>query len=92
MEYKIKKFGSILRSTAKINFSEVYMELSTRRSEFFKRLKTLIHLEEMEKEIKKIYQKVKGIKGQPDYSGISLFKMMLLNYCYDLSDIATEKL
>ncbi|XOD67609.1 MAG: hypothetical protein ACMUEL_06695 [Flavobacteriales bacterium Tduv] len=45
IEYKIKKFGSILRNTAQISFSELYMERSSRRSEFFKSLKTLIHLE-----------------------------------------------
>ncbi|XOD66632.1 MAG: hypothetical protein ACMUEL_00850 [Flavobacteriales bacterium Tduv] len=28
----------------------------------------------MEKEIRKIYQKGQGIKSQPAYSGISLFK------------------
>ncbi|XOD67801.1 MAG: hypothetical protein ACMUEL_07865 [Flavobacteriales bacterium Tduv] len=31
-----KKFGSMLRSIAQISFSELYMERSTRRSEFFK--------------------------------------------------------
>ncbi|XOD66954.1 MAG: hypothetical protein ACMUEL_02735 [Flavobacteriales bacterium Tduv] len=38
------------------------MKRFTRRSEFFKRLKTLIHWEKMEKEIRKIYQKVQRIK------------------------------
>ncbi|XOD67832.1 MAG: hypothetical protein ACMUEL_08025 [Flavobacteriales bacterium Tduv] len=33
----------------------------------------------MQKEIRKIYQKGQGIKGQPAYSGISLFKMILLS-------------
>ncbi|XOD68004.1 MAG: hypothetical protein ACMUEL_09050 [Flavobacteriales bacterium Tduv] len=35
----------MLRSTARITFSEVYMERSTKRSDLFKRLKTLIHWE-----------------------------------------------
>ncbi|XOD66707.1 MAG: hypothetical protein ACMUEL_01275 [Flavobacteriales bacterium Tduv] len=39
------------------------MERSTRRSEFFKRLNTLIHWEGMEKEIRKIYQKGQEIKA-----------------------------
>ncbi|XOD67022.1 MAG: transposase [Flavobacteriales bacterium Tduv] len=47
----------------------------------------------MEKEIRKIYKKGgQGIKGQPDYSGILLFKMMLLSHWYDLSDVETEEL
>ncbi|XOD67036.1 MAG: hypothetical protein ACMUEL_03230 [Flavobacteriales bacterium Tduv] len=35
----------MLRSTEQLSFSKVYMERFTRRSEFFKRLKTLIHWE-----------------------------------------------
>ncbi|XOD67630.1 MAG: hypothetical protein ACMUEL_06815 [Flavobacteriales bacterium Tduv] len=31
---------------------------------------------------KKIYQKGQGMKVQPSYSGISLFKMMLLSHWY----------
>ncbi|XOD67372.1 MAG: hypothetical protein ACMUEL_05265 [Flavobacteriales bacterium Tduv] len=33
----------MIRKTVQIRFSELYMERSTRRSYFFKRLKTLIH-------------------------------------------------
>ncbi|XOD67002.1 MAG: hypothetical protein ACMUEL_03040 [Flavobacteriales bacterium Tduv] len=39
----------MLRSTAQVFFSELYIERSTRRSEFFKRLNTQIHWEGMEK-------------------------------------------
>ncbi|XOD68189.1 MAG: transposase [Flavobacteriales bacterium Tduv] len=42
--------------------------------------------------MKKIYQKGQGIKCQPAYSGISLFKMKFLSQWYDLSDIGTEEL
>ncbi|XOD66837.1 MAG: hypothetical protein ACMUEL_02050 [Flavobacteriales bacterium Tduv] len=63
-----KKISSMLRNTAQISFSELYTERFIRTSKFFKRLKTLIHLESMDKEIKKIYQKGQGIKSQPTYS------------------------
>ncbi|XOD67024.1 MAG: transposase [Flavobacteriales bacterium Tduv] len=33
-----------------------------------------------------------GNKRHPDYSKIPLFKMMLLNHWYDLSDVETEEL
>ncbi|XOD67644.1 MAG: hypothetical protein ACMUEL_06885 [Flavobacteriales bacterium Tduv] len=46
----------------------------------------------MKKEIRKIYQKGQGIKNQPAYSGISLFKMILLILWYDLSDVGRKKL
>ncbi|XOD67471.1 MAG: hypothetical protein ACMUEL_05875 [Flavobacteriales bacterium Tduv] len=39
----------MLRSTAQISFSELYIERSSRRSEFFKRLKIFIQWEGMEK-------------------------------------------
>ncbi|XOD68140.1 MAG: transposase [Flavobacteriales bacterium Tduv] len=41
--------------------------------------------------MRKIYQKDQGIKGQPVYSGISLFKMMLLSHWCDLTDVGTEE-
>ncbi|XOD67820.1 MAG: transposase [Flavobacteriales bacterium Tduv] len=82
----------MLRSTEQISFSELYMKRSTRRSQFFKRLNTLIPLGRDRKEIRKIYQKGQGIKNQPAYTGISLFTMMLLSQKYDLSDIETEEL
>ncbi|XOD66658.1 MAG: hypothetical protein ACMUEL_01010 [Flavobacteriales bacterium Tduv] len=47
----------MLKSTAQISFSELYMAPCTRKSEPFKRLNTEINWEGMEKEIKKIYQK-----------------------------------
>ncbi|XOD67916.1 MAG: transposase [Flavobacteriales bacterium Tduv] len=52
----------------------------------------MIHWGRMDKEIRKIYQKGQRIKGQPAYSGISFFNMMLLSNWYDLSDVGTEKL
>ncbi|XOD67236.1 MAG: hypothetical protein ACMUEL_04490 [Flavobacteriales bacterium Tduv] len=38
----------------------------------------------MENDIRKIYQKGQEINGKPAYSGISLFKMMLLSNWSDL--------
>ncbi|XOD66748.1 MAG: hypothetical protein ACMUEL_01495 [Flavobacteriales bacterium Tduv] len=40
----------MLKNTVQISFSELYMECFTRRSEFFKRLKTHPDWEGMEKE------------------------------------------
>ncbi|XOD66727.1 MAG: hypothetical protein ACMUEL_01385 [Flavobacteriales bacterium Tduv] len=50
----------------------------------------MIHWEGMDNEIRKIYQKFQEIKSQASYSGVSLFKMTLLCYWYDLSDVGTE--
>ncbi|XOD67855.1 MAG: hypothetical protein ACMUEL_08150 [Flavobacteriales bacterium Tduv] len=66
------------------------MECPTRRSEFFKWLNTLIYWKGMEKEIRKTHQKGQEIKGQLAYSGILLFKMVLLSHSYDLSDVGRK--
>ncbi|XOD66876.1 MAG: transposase [Flavobacteriales bacterium Tduv] len=52
----------------------------------------MIPWEGMETEIRKIYQKVQRLKGQTAYSGISLFKMILLSNWYDLTYVGTEEL
>ncbi|XOD67723.1 MAG: hypothetical protein ACMUEL_07335 [Flavobacteriales bacterium Tduv] len=50
----------MIRSIPKISFSELYIERSTRRIKFFKRLNTLIHYwERIEKEIKKYIKKTR---------------------------------
>ncbi|XOD67087.1 MAG: hypothetical protein ACMUEL_03525 [Flavobacteriales bacterium Tduv] len=46
----------------------------------------------MEKEIRKIYQKGQGIKGNLLTVVISLFMIMLLSNWYDLSDLGTAEL
>ncbi|XOD68022.1 MAG: hypothetical protein ACMUEL_09160 [Flavobacteriales bacterium Tduv] len=52
----------MLISTSQINFSELYMERFSRRSEFFKRLNTLIHREVNGKRNKKNRSKKSGDK------------------------------
>ncbi|XOD67426.1 MAG: transposase [Flavobacteriales bacterium Tduv] len=52
----------------------------------------MIYWEGMEKEIRKIYKKDQGIKGQFAYTGISLFKIRILSHWYDHSDVGTEEL
>ncbi|XOD66857.1 MAG: hypothetical protein ACMUEL_02165 [Flavobacteriales bacterium Tduv] len=47
----------MLRSTAQITFSDLYIKRSTRRREFFKRLNTVILWEGKEKEIRKYIKK-----------------------------------
>ncbi|XOD66930.1 MAG: hypothetical protein ACMUEL_02605 [Flavobacteriales bacterium Tduv] len=61
----------MIRSSAQISFNELYMERSTRRSEFFKML-NLYPLERDGERNKKNISKSQGIKGQLAYSEISL--------------------
>ncbi|XOD67435.1 MAG: hypothetical protein ACMUEL_05655 [Flavobacteriales bacterium Tduv] len=82
----------MLRIIEQISFSELYMERSTKRSEFFQKIKHLDSLGRDGERNKKNILKNQGIKGQPTYSGISLFKMMLLSNWCDLSNVGTENL
>ncbi|XOD67545.1 MAG: transposase [Flavobacteriales bacterium Tduv] len=52
----------------------------------------MIHLEVYGKRNKQNISKRSGNKKQATYSGISLFKMMLLIHCYHSSDVGTEEL
>ncbi|XOD68130.1 MAG: hypothetical protein ACMUEL_09805 [Flavobacteriales bacterium Tduv] len=74
----------MLRITAQINFSKLYMERSSKRSEFFQKVKTLIQWKVYGKRNKKNILKRPGNKRTPAYSGISLFTMMLLSKYYNL--------
>lgn len=82
----------MIKNNAQISFTELYMERNTRKSQFFDQLNKLLNWDLIEKEIRKNYQKGVGLKGQPAYSGLSLFKMLLLSHWYALSDAATEEM
>ncbi|XOD67705.1 MAG: hypothetical protein ACMUEL_07230 [Flavobacteriales bacterium Tduv] len=45
----------------------------------------MIHCEGIEKEIRKMYQKGQGIKGQTAYSDLLLFNILILNNWYNLT-------
>ncbi|XOD67701.1 MAG: hypothetical protein ACMUEL_07210 [Flavobacteriales bacterium Tduv] len=59
----------MFRSTAEVSFSELYMERSTKRNDFFKMLKTGDPLGKDREGNNKNYQKGQGTNGQPAYSG-----------------------
>jgi IS5 family transposase len=44
----------------------------------------------MEKEIDKVYKRGKSVDGRPAYKGILLFKMLLIDIWYGLSDERVE--
>ncbi len=67
------------------------MERKTRRSVFFKMINEIIDWKQLEREIDKIYKKGKSIDGRPSYPGTLLFKMLLIEIWYDLSDIECEE-
>jgi IS5 family transposase len=74
-----------------MGFVDGYVERRIRKNTFFKQVNTLIDWEEIEKEIKKVYKRGHSVDGRPAYSGLLLFKMLLIGIWYDLSDERVEE-
>jgi len=74
-----------------MGFSDGYVERRIRKNTFFKQINTLIDWNEIEKEINKVYKRGHSVDGRPAYSGLLLFKMLLLGIWYSLSDERVEE-
>jgi transposase, IS5 family len=79
-----------IQKHAQMSFAGNYIEKRTRRSVFFRQIDEIIDWSLFEKEIDKVYKKGQSVDGRPSYRGIVLFKMMLLQTWYNLSDPAVE--
>ncbi len=73
-----------------MSFSKPFVEKRTKRHTFLRQMEQLIDWQTIEKEINKIYKKGQSVDGRPAYSGLLLFKMQLLQYWYQLSDVGVE--
>lgn len=73
-----------------MSFAGNYIEKRTRKNVFFRQIDEIIDWTAIEKEIDKVYKKGQSVDGRPSYRGIVLFKMMLLQTWYGLSDPAVE--
>ena len=69
-----------------------YVENRTRKNTFFRQVNKIIDWNAISKEIDKIYKKGQSVDGRPSYRGIVLFKMMLLQTWYHLSDPQAEEM
>jgi IS5 family transposase len=74
-----------------MSFAGNYVERRIRKNTFFKQINMLIDWSEIEKEIKKVYKRGHSVDGRPAYSGLLLFKMLLLGIWYGLSDEKVEE-
>jgi len=74
-----------------MGFVDCYVERRIRKNTFFKQINTLIDWKEIDKEIVKVYKRGHSVDGRPAYSGLLLFKMLLLGIWYDLSDEKVEE-
>jgi transposase, IS5 family len=76
-----------------MSFSSAFVEKRTAKNTFYKQLNLLIDWQVIDNEINRVYNPKKSAVGQPPYSGLLLFKMLLLSvWNGSLSDRAVEEL
>ena len=73
-----------------MNFSTPFMERETRPSKFYAQMNLLIDWRKIETLINRYYTKGNTLKGEKPYSGLLLFKMLLVEIWNGLSDVETE--
>ena len=73
-----------------MNFSTPFMERETRPSKFYAQMNLLIDWKKIETLINRYYTKGNTLKGEKPYSGLLLFKMLLVEIWNGLSDVETE--
>ncbi len=90
--YNIKNIGrGVKMQRENQNYTFGDMAIQTKgQNKFLKRVNQLLDWEKIEEQIKKYYKKEKSGNGTPGYSGIFLFKIILLQQWYDLSDPKVE--
>lgn len=73
------------------SFADLAVEHRIVKMPLFDRVNLMVDWQEIEKEISKYYQKGKSVDGRKSYSSLILFKMLLLQNWYGLSDEAIEE-
>lgn len=73
-----------------MNFSTPFMSRETRSSKFYTQINTLIDWKLVERTIDRYYKKGNNLKGEKPYSGLLLFKMLLIGIWNNFSDPQTE--
>lgn len=80
----------MIKKELHMSFVTDHVRRRTRKNNFLRQINILIDWKPIEKEISKVYKRGKSVDGRPSYPGILLFKMMLLQQWYKLSDPGVE--
>jgi IS5 family transposase len=80
----------MIKTKLDMSFSQIFVEKRTRKDTFLRQINQIIKWQPIEKEINKVYKKGFSADGRPSYPGILLFKMLLLEQWYNLSDPGVE--
>jgi len=73
-----------------MSFVSHHVERRTRKNIFLRQIDQIINWQPIEKEINKVYKRGHSVDGRPSYPGLLLFKMLLLQTWYRLSDPGVE--
>lgn len=80
----------MIKQSNLVSFADLAVEHRTVQTPLFDRVNLIIDWKQIAKEISKYYQKGKSIDGRESYDGLILFKMLLLQNWYGLSDVDIE--
>lgn len=80
-----------LKQTNQLSFSDISANKRKCKHIFFDQINKLINWSFVEKELRLYYPKGLRLSGKPAYSPLILFKMLLLQTWYGLSDYAVEE-
>lgn len=81
----------IKQTSNQMSFASYYVEQrSAKTSVFYNQINTIIDWTKLDKVISRYYRKGETLQGCKPYSGVLLFKMLLLGIWNDLSDVKTE--
>ena len=81
----------MIKKNNTISFADLGVEHRVIKVDLFERVNQLVDWESIDKEISKHYIKGKSVDGRESYSGLILFKMLLLQTWYGLSDEVVEE-
>lgn len=79
-----------IKKSSAASFVSIDVDRRTRRQKFFSNIEAIIDWSLVDDQISQYYNKGKNAVGQDAYSGVLLFKMLLVGIWYNLSDERTE--
>ena len=81
----------MIKQSNLISFADIAVEHRTVKTPLFDRVNSIIDWHEILKVISKYYQKGQSVDGRDGYCSLILFKMLLLQNWYGLSDESIEE-
>ena len=82
---------AMIKKTHLPSLVDVVIEHRKIPTNLFDRVTIILEAVDIESELQKYYQKGKSIDGRESYNAVVLFKMLLLQFWYGLSDVSVEE-